>query len=215
MVFASELAETFDWSQPTAAAVITALMGFDLVAKRVTRDANGRIVGVVYQALPPVLWQKPLSNIRGTSTEPLSNTRGTSDAEPLSNNQGTSCQGPSCRGTRIRGTNVEGHPLHEPPSVERSSRTPSQNPSPHTCTSVQGKYASPPSAAEAPPLQCDAVDAAWLSDRLLGWLARVRRGFHRRPPRGRAGSHRGGATRRDADGADPIGGRRQGRTPRS
>ena len=92
MVFANELAKTFGWSRPTAATVITALIDFGLVARRDKRDANGRIEQVGYQALPPVLWQKPLSKIQGT------------DTEPLSKNQGTVYQGTVYQGTVYQGT---------------------------------------------------------------------------------------------------------------
>jgi len=162
IVFASELAKTFGWSRPTAAAVITALIELGLVARREKRDANGRIEQIGYQALPPILWQKPLSKFQGTRDEPLSNL------------QGTRYQGTRYQGTRIQGTNVVfdnpphepfGNPLHEPPSVEPSARTQS------------GSYASPPSAAEAPPPSDATEDArsalyeAFESDRLLGWAA--------------------------------------------
>ena len=66
ITYANELAQTFDWSRPTAGKVIKALIERGLAAKVEIRQSNGRIGSVGYRALPRVLWQKPLSKNQGT-----------------------------------------------------------------------------------------------------------------------------------------------------
>jgi hypothetical protein len=85
IIYASELADTFGWSRPTAAKAITALIKIGLVNKREMREANGQIRRAGYEAMPPVLWQ----NKQG---------------ETASKSRGMKHRGAKHRGTKSRGT---------------------------------------------------------------------------------------------------------------